>query len=72
MLDSQLLRNSIEQVSTALSKRDMKLDVDVIQKLEEKRKTFQIKAEELQALRNSKSIKPNASPKSTWSLGWKS
>ena len=55
MLDSQLLRNSIEQVSTALSKRDMKLDVDVIQKLEEKRKTFQIKAEELQALRNSKS-----------------
>jgi seryl-tRNA synthetase len=55
MLDSQLLRNSIEQVSTALSKRDMKLDVDVIQKLEEKRKTFQIKTEELQALRNSKS-----------------
>ena len=46
MLDSQLLRNSIEQVSTALSKRDMKLDVDVIQKLEEKRKTFQIQNQE--------------------------
>ena len=55
MLDPQLLRNDIKQVSRALSKRDMKLDVDVIQKLEEKRKIFQIETEELQALRNSKS-----------------
>ena len=55
MLDPQLLRNNIKQVSRALSKRDMKLDIDVIQKLEEKRKIFQIETEELQALRNSKS-----------------
>ncbi len=55
MLDPQLLRNDLEQVATALDKRNMKLDVEAIQQLEEKRKAIQVKTEELQASRNSKS-----------------
>lgn len=55
MLDPQLLRSDLKQVATALNKRNMKLDVDSIQQLEEKRKAIQVKTEELQASRNSKS-----------------
>lgn len=55
MLDPQLLRSDLENVAAALGKRNMKLDVEAIQQLEEKRKAIQVKTEELQALRNSKS-----------------
>ncbi len=55
MLDPQLLRNNLEQVAAALSKRNMVLDVEAIQQLEEKRKAIQVKTEELQASRNAKS-----------------
>ena len=55
MLDPQLLRNDLDNVAIALTKRNMTLDVEAIKDLEEKRKAIQVKTEELQALRNSKS-----------------
>ena len=55
MLDPQLLRNELDSVAEALKKRNMELDTSSIQALEEKRKSIQIKTEELQSLRNSKS-----------------
>ncbi len=55
MLDPHSLRNDIDSVAAALSKRNMTLDTGVIQALEEKRKAIQVKTEELQSLRNSKS-----------------
>ena len=55
MLDPQLLRNDIDNVAATLTKRGMTLDKDAIQQLEEKRKAIQIKTEELQSLRNSRS-----------------
>ena len=55
MLDPQLLRNDLDAVAIALTKRNMTLDKDVIQQLEEKRKAVQVKTEELQSLRNTKS-----------------
>lgn len=55
MLDPQLLRNDLENVATTLTKRNMTLDVSAINDLEQKRKSIQVKTEELQALRNSRS-----------------
>lgn len=55
MLDPHLLRNELDDVAQALKKRNMELDTTSIQALEEKRKSIQIKTEELQSLRNSKS-----------------
>jgi len=55
MLDPHSLRNDIDSVATALNKRNMSLDKTAIQELEEKRKAIQVKTEELQSLRNSKS-----------------
>ena len=55
MLDPQLLRNDLDNVAAKLKKRNMTLEVDAIQTLEEKRKAIQVKTEELQSLRNSKS-----------------
>ena len=55
MLDPQLLRNDLNEVAIALTKRNMVLDKVVIQQLEEKRKAVQVKTEELQSLRNSRS-----------------
>lgn len=55
MLDPHSLRNDIESIAAALSKRNMTLDTSSIQVLEEKRKAIQMKTEELQSLRNSKS-----------------
>jgi seryl-tRNA synthetase len=55
MLDPQLLRNELDKVATALNKRNMALDTSAIKELEEKRKAIQVKTEELQASRNSKS-----------------
>jgi len=55
MLDPQLLRNDIEQVAKELRKRHYTLDVSAIETLEEKRKTIQIKTQELQQQKNSRS-----------------
>jgi seryl-tRNA synthetase len=57
MLDPQVLRNDIEQVAKALAKRDYTLDVSTIEALEEKRKAIQVKTQELQQQRNSRSTK---------------
>lgn len=55
MLDPQLLRNDLDNIANALKKRNMELDIDSIKTLEESRKSIQVKTEELQSLRNSKS-----------------
>jgi seryl-tRNA synthetase len=55
MLDPQELRNDIKRVANALAKRNYKLDITAIETLEEKRKTVQVKTQELQQLRNSRS-----------------
>lgn len=52
MLDPQLLRNEPERVAQALEKRGYKLDVTQVNVLEERRKSAQVKAQELQAERN--------------------
>lgn len=55
MLDPKLLRTDIESVAKALQKRGYTLEVTHINALEEARKSLQIKTEELQAERNSRS-----------------
>ncbi len=55
MLDPQLLRNDIDQVAKALAKRNFKLDIAAIESLEEKRKVIQVRTQELQQQRNSRS-----------------
>ncbi len=55
MLDPHVLRNDIEQVAKALAKRDYTLDISTIEALEEKRKAIQVKTQELQQQRNSRS-----------------
>jgi seryl-tRNA synthetase len=55
MLDPHSLRNELDNVATALNKRNMTLDTSAIKELEEKRKAIQMRTEELQSLRNSKS-----------------
>lgn len=55
MLEPKLLRNDIEQVAATLAKRNMQLDVGAYQDLEEQRKALQVKTEELQSQRNSRS-----------------
>ena len=52
MLDPHLLRNDLKAVSTALLKRGLELDVDLLQVLEQRRKDLQVKTEALQAERN--------------------
>ena len=53
MLDIQLLRNNIDEVSERLSGRGYTLDVASFQKLEAERKTLQTRTQDLQASRNS-------------------
>ena len=55
MLDPQVLRNDIEQVAKALTKRHYTLDIAAFETLEEKRKAVQVKTQELQQQRNSRS-----------------
>ena len=55
MLDPQVLRNDIEQVAKALTKRGFTLDIAAIETLEEKRKAIQVKTQELQQQRNTHS-----------------
>ncbi|KNC67510.1 serine--tRNA ligase [Pseudoalteromonas ardens] len=55
MLDAKYLRQDIEEAAERLKKRGFELDVAAINALEEKRKTLQIKTQELQSERNSRS-----------------
>ena len=55
MLEPKLLRNDIEQVAATLAKRNMQLDIGAYQDLEEQRKALQVKTEELQSQRNTRS-----------------
>ena len=53
MLDIQLLRNNLDEVSGRLAARGYTLDVAAFQKLESERKTLQTRTQDLQARRNS-------------------
>lgn len=55
MLDSKLLRNEPEKVAERLKIKKFKLDLDVMNALESKRKTVQVQVEQLQSERNKKS-----------------
>ncbi|OOE36530.1 serine--tRNA ligase [Salinivibrio kushneri] len=55
MLDSKLLRTELEQTAQQLARRGFTLDVDAMRELEEQRKSLQIRTEQLQAERNSRS-----------------
>lgn len=55
MLDPNLFRNELDHVAEELARRGFVLDKQTIVKLEDERKILQVKTENLQALRNSKS-----------------
>ena len=55
MLDSKLLRNDIEETAKALAKRGFTLDVEKLTALEEQRKAIQVKTQDLQSERNTRS-----------------
>lgn len=55
MIDAKLLRNDLPRVANELSKRGFTLDVDVIQSLEAERKELQVRTQNLQNERNTKS-----------------
>ncbi|MBI4006711.1 MAG: serine--tRNA ligase [Gammaproteobacteria bacterium] len=55
MLDPHLLRNDLERVIAALSRRGYKLDTELISDLEAKRKQLQVTTQELQHQRNARS-----------------
>ncbi len=55
MLDPKRLRTELEQVAAELARRGYTLDVAHIQMLEEERKVIQMRTQELQAERNSRS-----------------
>jgi seryl-tRNA synthetase len=55
MLDPKLFRNEIEATAAQLAKRGFTLDTALLKELEEQRKAFQIKTQELQNQRNTRS-----------------
>ncbi len=55
MLDSKYLRQDVEQTAARLKTRGFELDVAKLAELEEKRKALQVKTQELQSERNSRS-----------------
>lgn len=55
MLDPKLLRTELEQTATKLARRGHILDIELISALELQRKTLQIRAQELQNERNTRS-----------------
>lgn len=57
MIDPKLLRGNLQIVAENLSKRGVKLDENLLSQLEEKRKTAQLKTQQLQEIRNSLSKK---------------
>lgn len=52
MIDPNALRNNLEQVVANLAKRGFKVDIERLRDLEEKRKEFQVKMQQLQNRRN--------------------
>ena len=52
MLDSKLLRNSLDLVEDACKKREFEVDLNVWKKLEETRKALQSDTEKMQASLN--------------------
>ena len=52
MLDPKLIRNDLAAVAEQLKRRNVTLDVDLLTRLEEKRKASQIKTQDLQSERN--------------------
>lgn len=55
MLDINLLRNDIEKIAANVLQKKVKVDIELFNQIEAKRKNIQVKMEELQALRNSTS-----------------
>jgi len=55
MLDAKLLRTDLDNIATQLAKRGFTLDTAALSALEDQRKGFQIKTQELQNERNSRS-----------------
>jgi seryl-tRNA synthetase len=55
MIDIKLIRNDAEAVALNLAKRGYQFDVETFNQLEKERKAYQVKTQELQALRTSKS-----------------
>jgi len=55
MLDPKFLRNEIQETADKLASRGFVLDVELINQLEERRKTVQVTTETLQSQRNSRS-----------------
>ncbi len=55
MLDPKLLRSNLDEVAKQLARRGYTLDTDKLVKLEAERKVIQVKTQELQAQRKSKS-----------------
>jgi len=55
MLDPKLLRNNLQEVADTLKRRGMALDTPAIEKLEVRRKELQVRTQELQNERNTRS-----------------
>lgn len=55
MIDPQLLRNELERVASELARRGYHLDIENYAALEEQRKSLQVRTEELQNQRNTRS-----------------
>jgi seryl-tRNA synthetase len=55
MLDPKLLRNDLEGTAQQLARRGFVLDTEILQALEERRKSIQTQTQQLQAERNSRS-----------------
>ncbi len=55
MLDPKIIRSDLNAVAAQLKKRNFELDVELLQSLETKRKTYQVETETLQSERNTKS-----------------
>mgnify|MGYP000545151811 CR=1 FL=1 len=55
MLDPKLLRANLSETAELLAKRDFSLDVEKLSALEEQRKAIQVKTQELQNQRNTRS-----------------
>src|SRR5690554_521923 len=55
MLDAKYFRDELEQTAERLNARGFNLDVASLRELEAKRKTLQVRTEELQSQRNARS-----------------
>lgn len=55
MLDPKLIRNELDAVAKKLARRNFQIDAEKLEKLENQRKTLQVKTQELQNERNSHS-----------------